>query len=50
MESCQARLVSWNKLEFGYVVRKNSELQKRLQSLKLVNSDMASRAIKVVHR
>lgn len=49
MVSCQARLVSWNKLEFDYVVRKISELQKRLQSMKLANSDMASRAIKVVH-
>lgn len=48
MESCRARLVSWNKLEFGHVGRKIAEIQKRLQSQVLIKSDMTSREIEVV--
>ena len=35
LNTCQDRLVSWNKMEFGHVQCKIAGLQKYLQSLKL---------------
>ena len=48
MESCQNRLVSWNKLEFGHVGRKILKLQKRLQWLELQNGDTVNGEIEEV--
>lgn len=48
MESCKARLVSWNKLELGHVGRKIAEIQKRLQTQVLIKIDTTSREIEVV--
>ena len=42
LESCRDRLLAWNKSEFGHVGQRINSLQKRLQVLDLLPSNLAT--------